>query len=143
MTGDNILNYVFDYFMCKSINEFTNAISLSTADVFMVMSRKAACFITFLKRHGKVSFDGKLVTDRVLDFDTKWLEGKRVILIDDVIVSGTTIYSVIEKLKVAKVCNIKVYVLGVNQKFFNKDIFEYIDSNQQAKNYLEIGRAHV
>lgn len=137
MNGDSILNYVFDYDMCLSIENFTKTLSSSTADVYIVMSRKAACFISFLKRHGKVSFDGKLVTDRILDFDTEWLRGKSVIVVDDVIVSGTTIFSVIQKLNKAGACRIKVYVLGVNECFFNPDILKYTDSNQQVISYLE------
>lgn len=137
MNGDSILNYVFDYDMCLSIGSFSKTLSASTADVYIVMSRKAACFISFLKKHGKVSFDGKLVTDRILDFDTEWLRGKNVIVVDDVIVSGTTIFSVIQKLNNAGVCSIKVYVLGVNECFFNPDILQYTDSNQQVVSYLE------
>lgn len=137
MRDEDILNYVFDYDMCQSINDFSRVISSLTADVFMVMARKAACFFSFLKRHGRISFDGKLVTDRILDFDTTWLSGKSIVLIDDVVVSGTTIYSVIEKLNKANVQCIKVYVLGANKKFFNPDILEYTDSNCQIKNYLQ------
>lgn len=137
MTGEYILNYLFDYNMCQSINNFSRIICSLTADVFMVMSRKAACFITFLKRHGRISFDGKLVTDRILDFDTAWLNDKSIILIDDVIVSGTTLYSVIEKLNKAKVRSIKVYVLGVNEAFFDPSILEYMDSSGKIQNYLQ------
>lgn len=137
MSGDSILNYVFDYDMCQSIENFTQVISSSSADVYIVMSRKAACFISFLKRHGKISFNGKLVTDRILDFGTEWLRDKSVIVVDDVIVSGTTIFSVIQKLNKVGVCSIKVYVLGVNECFFNPDILEYTDANQQVISYLE------
>ncbi len=137
MESEEILNYVFDYDMCQSINNFSQIISSLTADVFMVMSRKAACFITFLKRNGRISFDGQLITDRLLDFDTTWLNGKSVILIDDVIVSGTTLHSVIEKLNKAKVKCIKVYVLGVNEKYYNSTILDYLDCNQTTQNYLQ------
>ena len=137
MNGDNILNYVFDYDMCQSIGNFTQMISSSSADIYIVMSRKAACFISFLKQHGKISFNGKLVTDRILDFDTEWLRDKSVIIVDDVIVSGTTIFSVIQRLNKTGVCSIKVYVLGVNECFFNPDILQYTDANQQVISYLE------
>lgn len=137
MNGDSILNYVFDYDMCLSIGNFSKTLSASTADVYLVMSRKASCFISFLRKHGKVSFGGKLVTDRILDFDTEWLKGKNVIVIDDVIVSGTTIFSVIQKLNNAGVSSIKVYVLGVNERFFNPELLQYTDANQTIVSYLE------
>ena len=137
MRGLEILNYVFDYEMRQSINDFSQAISSMTTDIFIVMSRKAACFISFLKRNGHISFDGKFVTDRILDFDTVWLDGKNVIIIDDVIVSGTTLFSVIKKLNKANVQSIKVFVLGANEKFFNSSILEYTDSNNEIQNYLQ------
>lgn len=136
MNGDRILNYIFDYDMCQSIYSFSKTISATTADVYIVMSRKAACFISFLKKHGFVSFNGELVTDRILDFDTEWLRGKSVIVVDDVIVSGTTIYSVIQKLNKACVCSIKVYVLGINGRFFNPDLLKYTNTDQQEISYL-------
>ena len=71
MVDNQILNYVFDHDMNQSIMNFAQTITDTVADVFIVMSRKAACFICFLERHGNISFDGELVADRILDINKK------------------------------------------------------------------------
>ena len=109
---NKILNYIFDSDMNQSIMNFAKSITDTVADVFIVMSRKAACFIRFLERHGNISFDGELVTDRILDINLHQFEDKHVVIIDDVVVSGTTIFSIIEELKAVKVKSIRVFVLG-------------------------------
>lgn len=137
MMDNQILNYVFDNEMNQSIMNFAQTITDTVADVFIVMSRKAACFIRFLERHGNISFDGELVADRILDINLKQFEGKNVVIIDDVVVSGTTIYSIVEKLKSVNVQSIRVFVLGVNEEFYNPKLFQYIDEDGKEKNYLQ------
>lgn len=123
--------------MSQSIMNFAQTITDTVADVFIVMSRKAACFIRFLERHGNISFDGELVTDRILDINLKQFAGKNVVIIDDVVVSGTTIYSIVEKLKSVNAQSIRVFVLGVNEEFYNPKLFQYIDEDGKEKNYLQ------
>ena len=137
MVDNQILNYVFDHDMNQSIMNFAQTITDTVADVFIVMSRKAACFIRFLERHGNISFDGELVTDRILDINLKQFEGKNVVIIDDVVVSGTTIYSIIEKLKSVNVKSIRVFVLGVNEQFYNPKLFQYVDEDGSERNYIQ------
>lgn len=137
MSNNEILSYVFDDEMCQSIMNFAQAISNTVADVFVVMSRKAACFIRFLERHGNVFFDGELVTDRILDIDLERFAGKDVVIIDDVVVSGTTIYTIVNKLKSANAKRIRVFVLGVNKEFYSSDLFKYVDAEGVLRNYIE------
>ena len=137
LSNNEILSYVFDDEMCQSIMNFAQAISNTVADVFVVMSRKAACFIRFLERHGNVFFDGELVTDRILDIDLERFAGKDVVIIDDVVVSGTTIYTIVNKLKSANAKRIRVFVLGVNKEYYSSDLFKYVDAEGVLQNYIE------
>lgn len=137
MVDNKILNSVFDNDMNQSIMDFAQTITDTDADVFIVMSRKAACFIRFLERHGNIAFNGELVTDRILDINLQQFAGKKVVIIDDVIVSGTTIYSIITRLKTVHVQNIRVLVLGVNEKYYNPRLFQYTDEDGNEKNYLQ------
>lgn len=137
MRNTDILEKTFDNEMCKSIIDFAQTLTNVVADTFIVMSRKAACFIKFLERHGLVSFGGELVTDRILDINLEQFANKDVVIIDDVVVSGTTIYSIVKKLKTVNVKSIRVYVLGVNEQYYNPELFEYVDSNGNIKNYLQ------
>lgn len=135
--SNEIFNIVFDGEMQKSIMEFAQTLSNVTADFFVVMSRKAACFIRFLERHGYISLDGEVVTDRILDIDIEQFKDKSIAIIDDVVVSGTTIFSIIKRLQLAQVCSIKAYILGVNEQFYSKDLFEYTDSDGTIRNYIQ------
>lgn len=138
MNNNEILNSIFDSNMCESIMDFAQKIScICDADKFIVMSRKAACFINFLKRHGTISFNGDLVTDRILDIDIEQFAGKDVVIIDDVVVSGTTIYSLIKKLKSVNVKRIRVYVLAVNKEFYNPNLFIYEAPDGTVQNYIQ------
>lgn len=137
MNNDEILSCVFDDEMCKSIMDFTQTVSCTVADIYIVMSRKAACFINLLKRHGHISFNGEIVTDRILDINLNQFAEKHVVIIDDVVVSGTTIYSVIKKLKTVNTKSIKAYVLGVNKEFYNNELFQYTNCEGMTSNYIQ------
>lgn len=65
------------------------------------------------------------------------MKGKSVIIIDDVIVSGTTIYTVIKKLENFFVDDIKVFVLGIDTPYCSLNLFDYVDSNGNTMNYLQ------
>ena len=121
MKMNKLLDYVFDEETKKGIVDFCNEINASAADIYIAMARKAACFVQFLVKEQLLNIHGELITDRLLDFDTSWLVGKNVILIDDVIVSGTTLYTTIKKLESANVNSVQVMVLGVDKEYFNVD----------------------
>ena len=137
MKMNKLLDYVFDEETKKGIVDFCNEINASAADIYIAMARKAACFVQFLVKEQLLNIHGELITDRLLDFDTSWLVGKNVILIDDVIVSGTTLYTTIKKLESANVNSVQVMVLGVDKEYFNVDLFDYITSEGEQRNYIK------
>lgn len=98
--------------------DFCDRISNLQADVYIVMARKASCFFNCLEELGLIHFNGYVTSERILDMSTNWLQDKSVVIIDDAIVSGTSIYRTIEKLKEADVKSIEVHVLTVNEKWF-------------------------
>ena len=136
MNENDCLIKEFDENTQKSIYDFCRAITESEADYYVLMSRKAACFISVLERMNLVSFNGKLITDRVLDIDLLCLKDKKVIVIDDVVVSGTTIYNVISRLNELGVADVAVYVLGINKDYYTKELFDYNKDNTKY-NYVK------
>ncbi|MBR2431010.1 TIR domain-containing protein [bacterium] len=137
MDKHEILNYSFDAETRDCIIDFAKKITESHADIYITMSRKAACFIDFLEKYDYISFSGQVFTDRILNYDCSWMKDKKVIIIDDVIVSGTTIYTVIKKLKAFFVNDIKVMVLGVDEPYCSLQLFDYFDAEGNAHNYLQ------
>lgn len=136
MNGKSILKNVFDEKMYEEIINFCRDLNESVADYYITMSRKAACFIGFLEKHGFISLNGSVFTDRILDFSEMDFLKKRIIVVDDVVVSGTTLFNVITKLKTLNVKSITIKVFGVNKKYFNRHLFDYIE-NGEKKNYIE------
>ncbi len=123
MKTEEILNYIFDKSMYQQIINYANYINQSKADIYILMARKSACFIRLLQDLNLVTLDGEVITDKRLDYDVESLEKKNVVIIDDIVVSGTSIHNVISKIR--SVANsISVIVLGVNTKWFESDILE-------------------
>lgn len=85
----------------NEIKRFCYRINSSNTEVFIVMARKAVCFMDVLVELGLIdnNFTDKLVlTDRVLDLSSTLLLGKKVTIIDDVIISGTTVAKTVSRL---------------------------------------------
>lgn len=118
---ERLLN-CFDITTRDALLDFCKRISGIEADVFMLMARKATCFFNCLEELGLIHFNGYVTSERVLDMNTDWLFDKSVIIIDDAIVSGTSINRTISKLKKAGVKSIQVHVLSVNERWFQPDM---------------------
>lgn len=128
----------FDEETRKHIIEFGKRISSKDleSDVFLVMARKAICFVDFLREVKLVSLNGIVVSDRILDMNTEWLTGKSVTVIDDALVSGTTLKKVINKLENSGVSKIQVFVLSINKDWYNPEMLTDSDNS----NYLSMPR---
>ena len=89
------------------------------------MARKAACFISVLEKMNMVNLQGPIISERVMDTQIDWKNINSVIIIDDVVISGTTLHETIETIKKGNpIIDIKLFVLGVNKDWFNKTVLE-------------------
>ena len=82
-------------------------------DVLMFMARKSVCLAEALRLLHLTSFQCTATSNRVLDMDTAWLEGKKVALFDDALISGTSLFrtkTLLEQLG----CIVSIHVLCVN-----------------------------
>lgn len=129
---ENIINY-FDDVMKRELIKFCERINESDADIFILMARKAACFFQVLVESGYIDstvvMKKKIVTDRSVDFSNSYLKGKKILIVDDVIFSGSTIAKMVLYLKSCgvEVQNISILVLAVNSdtfkmKFISDDV---------------------
>ena len=112
----------FDQPLRKHIINFCNTISSKEYDVYILLARKAACFIDTLMELELVEMNGKIVSDRVLEFDTSWLTNKKVAIIDDTIISGTSIYKLIKKLEDINIQKIDVYAFCINEYWYVEEM---------------------
>lgn len=122
----------FDSNTRDALLDFCRRISSIEADVFILMARKATCFFNCLEELGLIHFNGYVTSERILDMDTRWLCEKSVVIIDDAIVSGTSINRTIDKLKKAGAKSVEVHVLSVNQKWYQPDML----TDDKGNSYL-------
>lgn len=95
-------------------------------DVLIFLARKAACLADCLDELQMSSFHCTISSSRILDMDLGWLQDKKVAIIDDALISGTTIYEALEKLNSAGIFNVDVYVLSVDKNWWSKELVEPI-----------------
>lgn len=92
-------------------------------DVLIFMARKSVCFAEMLRYLRLSNFESIVTSNRILDFDLNWLKGKRVAIIDDALITGTSLYQV--KKKLSDIClSVDVYVLCINEEFWSKELIE-------------------
>ena len=124
---DERLSMFFSVFPTSTQDEildFCRRISKTKADIYIFLARKAAVFCNCLEELGQIHLDGYVTTDRSLDIGGKWLNGKDVVIIDDAVVSGTTLFSTIQKMKKYGTRSIAVQILTINKRWFNHELLE-------------------
>lgn len=91
-----------DFFPDRTIFEiFCDVINNSRANVFVLMAHKAIQMVQVLRDQGYLDnrIDQKIIiSSQALDFDCSYLVGKTVAIIDDIVISGTSIASAVHKL---------------------------------------------
>ena len=100
----------------RHVIEFSKYMSSLNADVIMLMARKAACIFRCFEELGMTKRPAIVTTDRILAFNTSWLNGKKVALVDDALISGTTLYSTQKELASAG-ADATVHTLFINSKW--------------------------
>ncbi len=119
----NFLEQFNSTLQCEII-EFGKRISACNSDVYIFMARKSICFYECLRFLKLASVDGVVTTDRVLDMNSAWLKGKTVSIIDDAVISGTTLHDINKELQNIGAIVKKNCAFCVSTTWWNKDTFE-------------------
>ena len=128
----NLLS-IFESKIQKNIISFCKEINESQADLYIIMARKAACLISVLEKLSLITLRGDVISERVMDSQIDWQKFSKIIIIDDVVISGTTLYKTINKIKKFNPhIDIKLFILGVNDYWFNHDLL-----NQNGVSYIK------
>ncbi len=115
---------------------FAKGISTLDVDVIILTARKAVCLFHCLEYLGLFDPGKRLViSERWMDHDHSWLVGKKVAIVDEVIVTGTTIYKLYHDLMQIGVAKAEVHCLFVNGTYFVDDFFKNIDL---SRNYIKL-----
>jgi len=91
-------------------------------DVLIFLARKAACLADCLDELELSNFHCVVTSSRILDMNLDWLKSKKVAIIDDALISGTTINEALRKLSKFGIDKVDVYVLSVDEKWWTKEL---------------------
>ena len=90
---DRNLLSIFESKIQKNIISFCKEINESQADLYIIMARKAACLISVLEKLSLITLRGDVISERVMDSNIDWQNYNKIIIIDDVVISGTTYHA--------------------------------------------------
>jgi nucleoside phosphorylase/hypoxanthine phosphoribosyltransferase len=93
-------------------------------DVLIFLARKAACLADCLDELEMTNFHCTITSSRILDMDLSWLQSKKVAIIDDALISGTTISEALRKLNKVSISKVDVYVLSVDENWWSRELVE-------------------
>ena len=91
-------------------------------EVLIFLARKAACLADCLDELELTNFHCVITSSRILDIDLSWLKNKKIAIIDDALISGTTINEALQKLKIYGINNADVFVLSVDENWWAKKL---------------------
>lgn len=132
----------FDSAYRTQIIEFAKYLTkLSTeSDVLIFMARKAACLADCFLELEMANFHCITTSSRVLEMNLDWLKGKKVAIIDDALITGTTIYGAMQKLSDVGTVQVQVHVLSVDERWWSNELINptssYLSLNSQQTSLI-------
>ena len=107
----------------NALKMFCNRLNQSNADVFIIMAHKAVLLFEVLLEQGYIDKrvgEKIVVTNLALDFDYQYLIGKRIAILDDIVISGTSLASTVNRLLSIGILqdDIEIIAVAVDQYYF-------------------------
>jgi len=120
---DKVLG-LFDPLVARNLIGFGEHISNIDADYLIFMARKSLRLYDVMCMLGLPRAKNVVLSDRVLEFNPEPLRGKRVALIDDTLIVGTTLAKTKRELTESVGSNVSSHVFCVNTDWWVRDIFQ-------------------
>lgn len=108
--------------VASALVEFAAAIHSIEADVIIFMARKALRLHDFLVMAGCKPSRRSTLSSHVLEQNLNIFKGKRVALVDDTLILGSTLGRAIERLRTAGAASVESYVLAVDTVNWCRDL---------------------
>lgn len=114
----------FEPDIAMALLQFGKSLRLIDADVLIFMARKSLCLYDVLVRLGVPPVEKCLVSDRILDMRLDQLRGKKVALIDDTLILGTTVANSKKFLLESGVASVEVHAFCIDDKWWCKELIK-------------------
>ena len=114
----------FEPDIAVALLEFGKSLRKIEVDAFIFLARKSLCLYDVLVRIGIPPIERCVISDRVLDMELSPLQGKKVALIDDTLIVGTTIAKARARLEKTAGAKVSTHVFCVDQDWHNPELAE-------------------
>lgn len=115
----------FDERWRSPLVEFAKRIASSEADVTIFMARKAACLAhCFEELKFAPTSSRTWSSNLVLDADLSWIRGRSVELVDDTLITGTSLYEATKRIREAGPASVRTTVFCSDRDNWVRDLVE-------------------
>jgi hypothetical protein len=124
MERKTLKNEVIEIFGEKTIDSFKKFITYIDSrnpDIIVLMARKAICLFELFRYLDLEKPKGEIVGDRVLDLEPDYFRGKKIIIVDDTLIVGSTLSEIKEKL-ISYGINFEIVVFSVDNVNWQKHL---------------------
>jgi len=112
---------IFSEKTLNSLKKFSEYIESQNPDVIVLMARKAICLFELFGYLDIPKPKGEIVSDRILDLEPEYFIGKKIIIVDDTLIVGSTLKSIQDKL-VSYDVEFQIVVFSVDIENWQKDL---------------------
>jgi hypothetical protein len=114
----------FEPEIATSLIEFGKSLSRIDADYVMFMARKSLCLYDVLVRIGIDPIERPIITDRILDLDLGAVTGKRIAIVDDALIVGTSLAKTKLLLEDRAQARVSTHVFCTDERWWCRDLIE-------------------
>lgn len=122
MNRSDFLLSQFEPDIAAALLDFCRHIAKLDVDVLVFMARKSYCLYKILLQAGAPKPNACIVSDRILDMDLSRLAGKRIALIDDTLIVGTTLARTKRAIESNVGAAVTVHTFCVDREWHCKDL---------------------
>lgn len=118
---------------------FFEKVAESDVDMVIFMARKSLCIYRMMEICGIKKIPTLVLSDALLDSDANFFRNKRILVVDDTLFVGTTLYDAKKRLRVCKPASLVFWVYCVDGGTWSKDTFEpdYIHDTLTSQEIIE------
>ena len=108
----------------RKLHQYSVRLAREQADIYVLLARKAVCLVDMFKHLGWPVPQGQLLSDRVIEFmPPEQLQGKRVVIADDIVIVGSTIHAIAEDLR-AKGAVVTTCAFAIDEEWLVPELFK-------------------
>ncbi|CDX20238.1 hypothetical protein MPL3356_310052 [Mesorhizobium plurifarium] len=145
MNQQTALLSLFPAALHDNIIEFSRHIAQIDADYLVFMARKALRFYDLMVEAGFYRSDKIILSDHSLDAAGDLFRGKRIAIIDDTLILGTTLSRIKNSIQKTGAAAVTTHVLFADKTFWSKDIIvpDYLGATLEHDAMLNFCNASV